>query len=178
MFSGRVSCLIKIAAVVFVAVGLSFSGFYFASVYGKKTEIIENIVMMLGIIKTQLRYAKLPLQPMMLFLEKNENIHSLGFVSECIKRIESGESFRLSWKESIKSEKELCRLIPDSLPYLIQFGESLGTTDLEGQLSSCEYYERIFLKLLEEKEEQSKKYAKLFPTLGIMLGVSAAILII
>lgn len=170
--------MIKITAVVFVALGLSVSGFYFASVYGKKAEIMENIVMMLGIIRTQLRYAHLPLQSMLLLLEENENIKSLRFVSECIKRVECGEPFRVSWKESIKKEKELCRLIPESLPYLIRFGENLGTTDLEGQLSCCEYYERIFCKLLEEKEEQSKKYTKLFPALGIMLGVSAAILIV
>ncbi len=170
--------MIKITAVVFVALGISLSGFYFASFYGRKTEILENIVMMIGIIRTQLRYAHLPLQSMLMFLNDNENIKSLGFVSACIKKIESGETFGVSWKESIKGEKELCRLIPESLPYLIQLGENLGTTDIEGQLLCCEYYERIFCKLLEEKEEQSKKYTKLFPALGIMLGVSAAILII
>lgn len=170
--------MIKITAVVFVMLGLSASGFYFASVYGKKAEILENIVMMLGIIRTQLRYAHLPLQSMLLFLEENENIRTLGFVSDCREMIENGDTFRISWKKSIEKEKELCRLIPESLPYLIQFGENLGTTDLEGQISCCEYYEHIFCKELEEKEEQSKKYSKLFPTLGIMLGVSVAILMV
>ena len=170
--------MIKAAAVVFVAMGLSFFGFYFASVYGKKTEIIGNIVMMLGIIRTQIRYARMPLPSMIRFLEENESIRSLGFVSACREMIENGETFRTSWKSSIENEKELCRLIPESLPYLIQFGENLGTTDPEGQISCCEYYEHIFRKVLEEKEEQSKKYTKLFPTLGIMLGISAAILII
>ncbi len=165
-------------SVVFVALGLSFSGFYLSSVYDKKTKVLENVVMMLGIIKTQLRYVHLPLQSLMRLLEENETLKSLGFVSGCVKNIENGKPFRLSWKESIRNEKELCSLIPESLPYLIQFGESLGTTDLEGQLSCCEYYEHIFSKLLEEKKEQSRKYTKLFPTLGIMLGVSAAILIV
>lgn len=170
--------MIKITAVVFIMLGLSASGFYFASVYGKKAEILESIVMMLGIIRTQLRYAHLPLQSMLLFLEENENIRTLGFVSDCREMIENGDTFRISWKKSIEKEKELCRLIPESLPYLIQFGENLGTTDLEGQISCCEYYEHIFCKELEEKEEQSKKYSKLFPMLGIMLGVSVAILMV
>lgn len=170
--------MIKVAAVVFVATGLSLSGFYLASVYGKKTEILGNIVMMLGVIGTQLRYSHQPLLTMMRFLEANETLRSLGFVSECRRMVESGEPFRESWKKSIENEKDLCSLIPDSLPYLVQFGENLGTTDLEGQLSCCKYYEHIFCKALEEKEEQSKKYSKLFPTLGIMLGVTAAILIV
>lgn len=170
--------MVRIAAVALVATGFSLLGFYLASVYGKKTEILGDIVMMIGIIGTQLRYARLPLLSMMRFLEENNALNSLVFVEECRRMVENGETFRISWRKSIENEKELCRLIPESLNYLIQFGENLGTTDLEGQLSCCGYYERVFRKVLEEKEEQSKKYSKLFPTLGVMLGVSAAILIV
>ena len=170
--------MIKVTAVVLVALGLSASGFYFAAFYSKKTEAVSNIIMMLGIIRTQLRYSRMPLGALVRLLEENAAVGSLGFFSRCIEINEKGEAFGHSWEQSIKETKELCRLVPESLPYLIQFGERLGTTDLEGQLSCCEYYEHIFGEMLKEKEEQSKKYSKLFPTLGIMLGISAAILIV
>ncbi len=175
-FSGQVSCVVKITAMVFVALGFAFSGFYLASVYDKRTEILGDIMMMLEIVQTQLRYARLPLSPMLVLLEENKG--NLGFLSECREMTQSGKSFPESWRMSIENDRELCRLIHGALPHLIRFGESLGTTDLDGQLSCCEYYERIFRKELEAKEEQSGKYSKLFPTLGIMLGVSAAILIV
>lgn len=169
--------MIKITAIVFVAVGFALSGFYLASVYDKRAETIEDIVMILEVIQTGLRYACLPLSSLLASLE-NENKDSLGFLSECRKMMQSGVPFPESWRKSIENDKELCSLIHGALPHLIRFGESLGTTDLEGQLSCCEYYEHIFRKELEEKEEQSGKYSKLFPTLGIMLGISAAILIV
>lgn len=164
-------------AIISVALGFSLSGFYLSSLYDKKYEILSDIVMMLEVIQTQLRYARLPLSSMMILLEE-ENRGNLKFLSECRKMTQRGESFPDSWRRSIENDRELCRLVDGELPNLIRFGESLGTTDLDGQLSSCEYYERIFRKELEEKEAQSKKYSKLFPTIGIMLGISAAIMIV
>lgn len=170
--------MIKLASVIFIAFGFAVSGFYFSSVYVKKTELLNEIVMMLGSVKTQLRYANMPVPSILLSLCENRNITGLGFVSACSEKIGCGEPFPDLWRKSIENEKELCRLVPEAVEHLIRFGETLGTTDLEGQLSCCEYYENIFLKELNEKEEQSKKYEKLFPALGVMLGISAAIMIV
>lgn len=169
--------MIKVISVVFVVLGFAVSGFYFSSVYDKRARVLEEIVMMVEVIRTQIRYARLPLLPMLGILEEKHR-GSLGFISECREITQSGESFSYSWRKSIENDSEFCRLIRGVLPDLIRFGENLGTTDLEGQLSCCEYYEQIFRKELKEKEEQRGKYSKLFPTIGIMLGLSAAILII
>ena len=163
---------------MFIALGFAASGFYFSSVYIKKTELLNEMVMMLGTVKTQLRYTHLPVSSILISLRENKNISGLGFVSSCSEKIRCGEPFPDLWRKSIENEKELCRLVPEAAEHLIRFGETLGTTDLEGQLSCCEYYESIFLKELNEKEEQSKKYEKLFPAIGIMLGISAAIMIV
>lgn len=170
--------MIKITAVSFIVFGFAVSGFYFSSVYEKKTEILNSVVSMVTAVKTQLRYAHLPVSSILVFLQENRSANSLRFISECSERMGSGESFADLWQKSIENEKELCKLIPESVPHLIRFGRSLGTTDLEGQISCCEYYERIFAEELNEKTEQCKKYSKLFPTLGIMLGISVAIMII
>ena len=169
--------MIKITAIIFLALGFSLSGYCLSSVYAKRVEILGDIVMMLEIIQTQLRYARLPLSSLLTLLE-NEKKTGLVFVSVCGKLMRSGKTFPDSWRMSIENDRNLCSMLRGVLPHLIRFGESLGTTDLEGQLSCCEYYEHIFRKELEEKEEQSRKYSGLFPTLGIMLGVSAAIIFV
>ncbi|MBQ2847498.1 MAG: stage III sporulation protein AB [Clostridia bacterium] len=170
--------MIKIAAMLLIAFGFAFSGFSIASFYKKKTEILNDIVAMLSVAQTQLRYACMPVGSLMRILAENRRISNLGFISSCVKKTEIGKAFPPSWRESIEEEKELCRLIPDVLSYLFQFGEELGSTDLEGQLSCCEYYKQIFQKELEMRDEQNKKYSKLFPTLGVMLGISAAVIIV
>ena len=60
---------------------------------------------------------------------------------------------------------------------LLGFGEKLGKTDLEGQLSHIELYRALFQKQIKEAEDDAQKKSRLYRTLGIFGGVSAAILI-
>ena len=76
------------------------------------------------------------------------------------------------------SGPELCRILSGALRHLTALGAEIGSTDLEGQLSCCEYYKNIFSAELENQQEKNKKYSKLFPPLGLLAGVSAAILMI
>ena len=170
--------MVKTAAMLLIASGFAFSGFSIASFYRKRTEILNDIITMISVAQTQLRYACLPVSDLLRIISENKRISNLGFICSCIEKTERGKPFPTSWRESVEEEKELCRLICDILPNLFQFGEELGSTDLEGQLSCCEYYRQIFLKELELREEQNKKYSKLFPTLGVMLGISAAVIIV
>ena len=165
-------------AIVFVASGFAFSGHCIASFQRKRAEILGEIVNMISFMQTRLRYECLPLAALLKSLEDNRKTGNLSFVSACREKTEKGESFSSAWRESIENEKELCGLLRNVIPCLISLGEDLGTTDLEGQLSCCGYYERIFSGELKEREEQNRKYLRLYPALGAMLGIWAAILII
>lgn len=170
--------MIKITAIVLIASGFAFSGCCISSFQRKKAEILGEIVMMISFMQTRLRYECLPLAALLRALEENGKTQNLGFVSVCREKTENGEAFSHAWRESIENDRDLCRLIRNAVSFLIRLGEDLGTTDLEGQLSCCEYYERVFSNELSEREEQNKKYSKLYPALGAMLGIWAAILII
>lgn len=177
-FTGRVNCLIKITAIVLIASGFVFSGCCISSIQHKKADILGEIVMIIVFMQTRLRYECLPLASLLGVLEENGKTVNMRFISVCREKTENGEAFSCAWQESIENDNELCRLIRNSVPHLIRLGEDLGTTDLEGQLSCLAYYENIFRNELNEREEQNKKYSKLYPVLGTMLGIWAAILII
>lgn len=170
--------MIKITAILLIASGFAFSGFCIASFQRKRAEVLGDIVMMISAMQTRLRYECLPVGALLRVIQESSKGENLSFISVCREKTEQGEAFPCAWRESIESNKELCRLIRNVLPCLIRLGEELGTTDLEGQLSCCGYYERIFCDELREREEQNKKYSKLYPALGAMLGIWAAILIV
>ena len=111
-------------------------------------------------------------------LHENPALSELGFIKICREKVCFGEPFQNAWRESIEEEKEFCRLLGKSAKNLASMGTELGATDLEGQLSCCGYYKNIFECDLEEQRGISKKYSKLFPSMGLLLGVTAAILII
>ncbi len=170
--------MVKTAAMVLIAAGFAVGGCCAASFQNKKAKVIEDILLMISVTETQLRYTCLPVSELLKTLCENNRLNGLGFIKKCKEAVESGESFPAAWKSSIENEYALSRLLSDHSGYLIRLGCDIGATDIEGQLGSCEYYKQIFQKELVQREENAKKYSKLYPALGMMLGVSAAILIV
>lgn len=177
-YTGWVNCLIKIAAIILIVSGCVFAGRYISAFQDKKADILEETAMMISFMQTRLRYDCLPLLSLLRATQESGKAGSLKFVSICIEKSENGMPFPSAWRESVENDAELRRYIRNASAYLIRFGNDLGTTDLEGQLSCCEYYETVFRNELSDRKEHNKKYSKLYPTLGAMLGIWAAILII
>lgn len=174
----QVILLLKYASMLLISTGFMLGGIYLSSVQKKKTDIISDVLLMISVTETQLRYACLPVTDLMRILCETEKLSTLTFLAACKDRLDKNEAFPDAWKRSVEECGELCRLLGGHKDYLIRLGSDIGATDLEGQLNSCEYYKQIFKKELAVREENSKKYSKVFPALGLMLGVSAAIIII
>lgn len=170
--------MIKTAAMLLISAGFIFGGFTLAALYSKRIIVIREILLMISVIETQLKYACLPVSDIMNLLCESDRFENLGFLVKCRSETENGEPFPSAWKKSVESEKELCRLLSDFTVYLERLGADIGSTDISGQLRCCDYYRRIFENELAAREESGKKYSKLFPALGLTLGISAAILMI
>lgn len=161
-----------------LAAGFALGGRYLAAFQKKRVTLLENILLMISSAETRLRYACLPIADLLKSLNENTALSELVFIKTCREKVCFGEPFPDAWKESVESETELCRLLGKSAKNLMSMGAELGSTDLEGQLSCCGYYKKLFECDLEEQRDKSGKYSKLFPSMGLLLGISAAILII
>lgn len=170
--------MIKAAAAVMLIAGFSLSGHCFAAFQSKRVSMLEDIMLMISVVETRLGYDCPPVTDIVRILSENPALSNLEFLRECFERICTGEPFPSAWRESVKSSRELCRLLSGFAERLCAFGAELGATDLEAQLRKCDYYKRLFLTELEAQRERSRKYSKLFPPLGFMLGICAAIIII
>lgn len=163
---------------ILIASGFALGGRCLAAFQSKRVTVLETLILMLSVIETQLRYACLPVSDLLKVLDENPGLSELGFIKPCREKVCFGEAFPDAWRESVEAETELCRLLASSSESLASLGADIGSTDLEGQLSCCEYYKQLFSRELAVQEEKSQKYSKLFPPLGLMLGISAAIIII
>lgn len=170
--------MFKITAAVLIAAAFACAGGYFASLDKKRAETLEDILLMLSITETQLRYSRMPVSDLLKNLCENNALGGLGFLKKCRELLCFGESFSSAWKKSIEASSELKRLLPETYDNLLVLGDEIGATDIEGQLSCCEYYRSVFSRVLTEREEKSKRSLKLFPPLGLLLGISAALFII
>lgn len=169
--------MIKAFSMILIAFGLAAAGRYFASCQCRRADLLGSIIRMIAVTETQLRYMNAPVCDLLKVLSENPSLSQLGFIKCARERVCFGEAFPDAWRESIETETEMCRMLAGSVRHLVALGADLGSTDLEGQLSCCGYYREIFRKELELQEEKSKRYSKLFPPLGLLAGISAAIFI-
>lgn len=170
--------MLKIIAFIFIITGCTAAGVFASSYCTKRAEILSTVILMINTIETQLRYACLPVPDLLRVLGENPALSQLGFIKCTREKICFGEPFPDAWKESVESETEVCRVLSGSARHLSALGSEIGSTDLDGQLSCCEYYKDIFAKELEIQQEKNRRYSRLFPPLGLFAGISAAILMI
>lgn len=169
--------MLKISAMLLLAGAFALAGRWAASIQEKRVAVTGEIMLMINIVESQLRYSHMPVTDLLRVLCDNTGLSELEFIKNCRERVCFGEPFPDAWRNSIETETVFCRLLPETVGNLAAFGADIGSTDLESQLSGCEYYKQIFSAELELQREKSMKYKKLFPPLGLLLGISAAIMI-
>lgn len=162
-------------ALMLIVLSFALAGRYFASLEKKREETLRSLLLMVSVTETQFRYARLPVADLLKILCENKALAQLGFLRDCREMLCFGYSFSSAWRKSIEQNAEMKKLLPEVYESLVSLGGEIGATDLEGQLSRCEYHKRYFENVLAEREEKSKRSAKLFPPLGLLLGVFAAI---
>ena len=157
--------MLKFVAMILFVAGFSLAGKRAASFQEKKTVLLREILLMISIVESRLRYSRLPVTDLLCVLDENMGLSELGFIKTCREKVCFGEAFPEAWRESIDGEPELCRLLSDSAVHLTGFGAEIGSTDLESQLSGCRYYSEIFSRELEIQQEKSQKYSKVFSSM-------------
>ncbi len=170
--------MVKLLSAFLIACSFAVIGIYLSTLEKQRVGALKNILTMLSLAETQLRYLHIPVAELMKNLSENSAVSGLRFIAVCSEMLENGAAFSLAWKNSIEEDRELKKLLPETYESLVLLGDEIGSTDLEGQLSSCGYYKQIFKAALSEREEKCRRSSKLCPSLGILLGISAAIMII
>ena len=155
-----------IGALLLAASGLG-CGYAFARRLAVRREFLGRLLTFISCLSTELRY-------------RNDDIFSLVNSGGELFRVEqSGAStFYSSWQDCISKLPRRRSLTKRDTELLLELGSRLGTTDTEGQLSHIELYETMFAKQQAQAEDDIIQKTKLYKTLGLFAGVSAALMLI
>lgn len=123
-------------------------------------------------LSTQLRYSTSDIFTLVSF-SANTSEFDFFEISE-----ESGTPFYEIWSERVNEIPSKFGLKNSDRQLLLEFGEQLGKTDVDGQLKHLELYEALFKKQLMDAENEINKKSKLYKTMGFFVGTAAALMII
>ena len=94
---------------------------------------LEDFSLLIMSIKTYIGFSKAPITQIMRKLENEQNFSRLGFLPSLNEKLDNGRDFYEAWCESLSE----IRINPADTELLQAFAESLGGSDVNGQLENC-----------------------------------------
>ncbi len=167
-------CLLKIISALLILAGFAFAGRAAADAQRSKCVSEKEIISMLTAVENRLRSARMPLGELISSLAAENG--RPRFITECANKTARGMPFPQAWEKSISEDEALKKLGIGEV--LLNLGAQLGTADIETQLSAVAYCKSAVAEALASEEEKSKKYSGIFPALGVLAGIWAAIILV
>ncbi len=137
--------------------------------------LFNNLTLLAVNLSTAIRYNGADIYSLL----KSESIsNSLPILEDILKSLEDGYSLANSWSLAVNKATPIYRLSKEDTAIIIQFGNSLGATDVDGQIEHLSYYKNIFQNKASLLESDYTTKAKLYKTLGFFSGMAIALVII
>ncbi len=161
----------KILAGILAFLFCFFAGLSASYKLNKRKELLTELKVMLKDFEISMMYTAPPL------LELME--HGNGLFSELLRNfLPEYSDLKAAWDKAADALSGKPQCGKEEILLLKELGEQLGTTPVEGQLSLLRlYYERMDV-LLKSAEEECARKGKMFRSVGALIGIGAAILIL
>ena len=162
---------------VFLLAAFTLSGRVLSMRVKERVKILEKFRLMLKLMQTEIEYVNMPTYDLLKNASQRQELSDVLFIKECLNNLDEGMSFDLSWEQAV-NKMSFSELDSDDIQLILSFGNSLGTTDRDGQLKLCEMYEKMAEHKIQEARSRMKTHAALYSKLGIICGIAVVIILI
>ncbi len=159
----------KLFGAGFLLLCCTLYGFYRAYALRLRSSFLVDFIDFLTRLETNIRY----FGDDIFSLIRISAPSSLSFVFE-----DKREPFSDYWKSCIKRIPKSYKLSRDDIQKLYEFGETLGTTDAQGQINHILVYKSVFEQSLKNARKDCESKSRLYKTLGFFAGAVLALMII
>ncbi len=164
----------KILGLLFIVMCGSYAGVCATAVLRKNEAMCRMVRTFLDELAILMRCTCSALPELMEELCLRESFSELGFIKITCSELSKGTPFPKAWSIALKMDKHLTAELSQ---LLMDLGGGLGTSDIEGQLMNIERAVEQ-LRLIHEKAlEKYRTKGRLYRCLGVLGGMSAALLL-
>ncbi len=167
--------MLRILGAVCIFSASALVGIHLSENIRNKKERLVLTEKMFSEISDYIRWNSLTLHEIADRLFKSEQFAELEFVSALSQNCKNTRSFPSAWENAVKSDNQMCG---EEKKFFYEIGNTLGTTDTQGQLSALDMYKSRIEKMILEESERYRIKGKLYRSLGAALGAMTGILMI
>lgn len=157
-----------------MAITVILTANYLGSSISMRIKSLEDFSLLIRSVKTYIGFSKMPIIQIMRKLENEQNFSRLGFLPSLNEKLDNGMDFYEAWCESLSE----IRINPADTELLQAFAESLGGSDVNGQLENCDMFLSLIETRLEFLRPKSETRIKVCNSLGVLLAGLAVIILI
>ena len=167
--------IFKIILLISIIIASTLIGILFSKKYSKREKELKDMKSALNLFATKIKFTYEPIPN--LFLEISNKIGgNVGKIFESSSNRMKEESAGEAWNNSFLDVPN--NLLEEDVVILKNLGRLLGQTDLEGQISEIEVVSQFLNTQLENARQEKLKNEKMYRTLGIISGLTIAIILI
>ena len=169
--------ILKITGIIIVFMASALTGSYFSHIYSERCRLLRAIIRMYDRTALMIRYSALPVEDIISGLAADRTLKRLSFLCRVDEDMKSGGDFRGIWQDRLS---EWDRDIPyrEESELLSQFGSDLGASDAEGQLDCLRAQRKLAEEYIAEAEKDSRTKGKLCRSMGVLIGLGAALILL
>ena len=166
---------IKFIDIVLIIIVCAYIGINKAKTFSLRVNKLRNLKSSFNIFKTKLEFTYEPIKEIfdsishLIYDEKNNIFKSY------ISNLEN-DNYEDAWTLAVAENSY--GFSKEDIDIVTSFGKLLGKTDLKGQMNEIELADEFLDKQIIEAEEIRKKNDKLYKSLGVIIGITIAIIFV
>ena len=165
--------MLKTAGIIVVIIVTTMTGSYFSNMLKVRVVNLKKINYMIDEIIIMLRFKASTVYEISEILKRSDRFSEFEFLN----KIDKSVSFQQSWYNSVLSYPP-CGMKKSDVELLADIGKKLGTSDLEGQISTLSLQQAELLSSISSAEKDYFQKAKLYRSLGVLAGAFIAVMLI
>lgn len=150
-------------------------GFYAAGRIKTKYRTTQKLATLLSEFSTQLRYQAAPLEELLEQFAYHPNYSEFTFLREVSNGFTVENSHCQLWEKCVHADPSV---LPQAGEILCSLGNILGTTDIQGQLTALEIYQRRMEETAEDLKTNCIRREELYRRLGVLFGAMFSVLLL
>lgn len=167
--------MLKIVGITVIISVTSFVGNFFSSALKNRLLNLKKLNYLIDEIIILLRFKSATVYEIVSHLSNDERFGCFLFLRNIVP--ESGVTFRQSWCGAI-TQNPPDNFSKNDIDLLYDIGKQLGTSDIDGQLSTLNLQQSELQSLILSAETDYLKKAKLYCSLGVLSGAFISIMLI
>lgn len=167
----------KYVLLILILVCSTSIGFLLSKKYSDRVSELITFSNLVNILQNKIRFTKVPLSDA---FEELSSIRSNEVISKIFynfsKKIKT-EKCEVAWNEAVEEKKDFLSLKKEDIDLIKKLGNTLGKTDLEGQMSEIDQFKILLQMQIKKAEEGRKKNEKMYKSLGTIVGLAIVIIL-